>query len=214
MKVTRSAISSFYAVFSLALLALVVVGFSSRAALFPERLPPGRLTLTVHIVVTGGWFVLLVGQTMLVNLGHRGLHRTIGRYSVGLAIAIVVSGFVMVYENNAREFLWVQVISNSLNMLTFGFLFALGIGHRTDPPFHKRMLVFASLAMMSPALARLSDAMAGTAVLATPMWLALLGSVLIHDWRTEGRVTRASTIGVAVNLTQVAGLAVGLALSS
>ena len=210
----RSAFSSFFSQLSLVLLALVIVGFSSRAALFPDRLPPARLTLYVHIVVTGGWFVLLVGQTMLVNLGHRGLHRTIGRYSVALAAAIVVSGFVMVYENNAREFIWVQVISNSLNMITFAALFTLGIRHRRNPQFHKRMLAFASLAMMSPALARLSDALIGNAVLATPMWLVLLGSVLIFDRRTVGHITRASVIGLAVNLTQIVGTIVGLVLSA
>ena len=207
-------LSSFYSRLSLFLLIVVILGFSSRAALFPDRLPPGRLTLYLHIAVTGGWFVLLVGQTMLVNLGHRGLHRTIGRSSVVLAAAIVVSGVIMVYENNAREFIWVQVISNSMNMLTFAVLFALGIRHRTDPPTHKRMLAFASLAMMSPALARLSDALVGNAALATPMWLALLGSILVHDRWSEGAVTRASIIGVAINLTQLVGIVVGLALSA
>ncbi len=209
-----TAFSSFSSRLSLVLLALVIVGFSSRAALFPDRLPPGRATLYLHIVVTGAWFVLLLGQTVLVNLGHRRRHRTIGRYSVALAVVIVVSGFIMVYENNAREFIWVQVISNSLNMVTFAVLFGLGIRHRKEPPYHKRMLIFASLAMMSPALARLSDALVGNAVLATPMWLALLASVLVHDRWSTGAVTRASLIGVAVNLTQVVGVVVGLALSA
>lgn len=196
-------ISSYYAILSMVLLALVVVGFASRAILFPDQLPPARLTLYIHIIVTGGWFILFLIQTVLINVRNHKLHMRLGQYSVGLGVAIFISGIVMIIENNMREFLWVQVVSNSMNMIAFGLLFALGIYYRTDLPFHKRMMVFASLAMMSPALARLSDALIGAPTLATPIWLALLASVPIYDWVSERKITHGSLVGIGVNLSQI-----------
>lgn len=194
---------SYFSVVSLILLILVIVGFASRAIFFPDRLPPGRLTLYIHIIVTGGWFVLLLLQTALISVRKHKLHMQLGRYSIGLGIAIFISGIVMVIENNMREFLWIQVVSNSMNMITFAILFGMGIQYRRKLPFHKRMMIFASLAMMSPALARLSDALIGNPILATPIWLALLASVPIYDWVSEQKINRASIIGIGVNLSQL-----------
>lgn len=194
--------SNYYLGISVLLLVLVLVGFSSRAYYFPEQLPPGRFTLYFHIAVTGGWFVLLVIQTALIRNRKHKIHMQLGLYSLGLAIAIFVSGVVMIIENNMREFLWIQVVSNSMNMITFAILFGLGYQYRKNLPFHKRMMIFASLAMMSPALARLSDALIGNPNLTTPIWFGLLASVAVYDWMTEEKVTRATWIGIGINLSQ------------
>lgn len=185
--------------FSILLLILVVLGFGARAILLPEYWPPVRATLIIHILVTGGWFILAVFQANLVREKNIKQHMAFGRYGVVLAVLVVFTGTLMIFELNLREFSWLQVASNSVNMVTFAIFFGAAILWRRDGRAHKRMILFASLALMSPAIARLMQPL-GAEVLTHPIWLLLCVAVAAFDLRSEARVTRATWFGLLISL--------------
>ncbi|MEM9776042.1 MAG: hypothetical protein AAF902_15805 [Chloroflexota bacterium] len=201
---------SFYAVVNVILFLLIIAGFSSRAALHPQRMPPGRLTLYIHATTMFIWTALIVVQSALINTRRYKLHMRLGWFGVGLAVVIVVSGVTMIVERNIRQFSWIEVVTNSMNMLTFTILFALAVWWRKNGGYHKRLMVFATIALMIPALARVSEAFIDEPFLATPMLLGLIALLPVYDWITQRKITRASYIGIAVNLsTMVAQIATG-----
>ena len=199
--------------FHLLLLALVVLGFGNRAIFLPEYWPPVRTTLIVHIIVTGGWFVFAVYKSNLVRLGQVMQHMRLGRFGVALALLVMDTGTTMIVELNLRDFSWFQVVSNAVNMVTFAIFFLSAIAWRKDAPSHKRMILFASLSLMTPAIARLMQPM-GAEILTHPLWLLLCGAVAIHDLRLDGRVLRATWFGIAISLAGFAAFAATAVLSA
>ena len=204
--------SYFFSAFNILLLVLVFAGFSSRAALAPDQLPPPRLTLYFHAVVAGGWFVLVVCQSVLIKWGKHKIHRKLGWFGVGLAAVIVLSGVIMIVENNLRHFLWVQVVSNSMNLIVFTVLFSIGIAQRRNLDFHRKLMIYSSLALMPPALARLSDSLTDTPILSAVLWLGLLVAIPIFEWTCDRTTSSASRLGVSMNLTQVIATIVAAAI--
>lgn len=203
----RASNASYSYVFSLILLTIVVLGFGARAIFFPEYWPPVRSTLIVHILVTGGWFILTVYQANLVRERKMKQHMALGRYGVVFAILVVLTGTLMIVELNSRDFSWLQVASNSVNMVTFTIFFGAAIAWRRDGRAHKRMILFASLALMSPAIARLLQVL-GAEVLTHPIWLLLCVTVAAFDIRSEARVTRATWFGLFISLLGFGAFAV------
>ncbi len=191
--------TSFAFVFSILLLILVVMGFGTRAIFMPEYWPPVRATLIIHILVTAGWFILTVYQANLVRERNIKLHMALGRYGVILAVLVFLTGTLMIIELNSREFSWLQVASNSVNMVTFAIFFGAAILWRRDGRAHKRMILFASLSLMSPAIARLMQPLGGE-VLTHPIWLLLCVAIAAFDLRSEAHVTRATWFGLFISL--------------
>ncbi|MEM9784923.1 MAG: ricin-type beta-trefoil lectin domain protein [Pseudomonadota bacterium] len=204
---------SFALVFSVGLLTLVLAGFGSRAIFLPEYWPPIRVTLILHIVVTGGWFLLVVCQASLVRQRNIALHMRLGWIGVVLAVFVVLTGTLMIVELNMREFSWLQVASNAVNMVTFAILFGAAILWRKDRVMHMRLITFASLALITPAIARLLQPL-GLEVLTHPVWLALCAVLVLYDWRKRRSVTRATTFGMAVSLAGFAAFAVAATLTA
>ncbi len=206
-------VSSYYVQISIVLLLLVITGFASRAIFSPERLPPARFTLFFHATLAGSWFIFVTAQAVLIKVRERNLHKRLGGFGTGLAVAIVISGIVMIVENNSRQFIWIQVTTNSWDMVMFSTIVTLGILNRKNLPFHRRMMIFSAIAMMSPPLARLSDALIGLPYLTTPIWYTLVATVFVFDWRTERKITRASIIGAAIIFSSLVVQVVTLVLT-
>ncbi|MDX8350262.1 hypothetical protein SLH49_19900 [Cognatiyoonia sp. IB215446] len=191
--------------FSLMLLLLVVLGFGSRAVFLPEYWPPVRLALIVHIVVMAVWFFLVVTQSLLINRREVATHMHIGQFGQLAALLVVVTGSLMIIELNLREFNWIQVVSNTGNMVTFAIFFGAAMVWRKDRVAHMRMILFASLALMTPALARLFQPF-GAEALAMPAWFALMAIIAVLDIQHFGSLTKATWLGLAVSILSAVAL--------
>ena len=189
---------SFALCFSVGLLALVALGFAARAIVHPELWPPVRPSLVLHIVVMVAWFLLVVVQVYLIDHGRMENHRRLGAIGALLSVLVVITCVVMIVELNARQFLWLQVISNAINVIAFAVFFCAAIVLRRNREAHMRMMLFASLALMTPALARLFQPI-GAEALALPIWLALGAGVAVFDVLSRGRVARITWFGLLVN---------------
>jgi len=198
---------SFAFSFNIVLLLLVVAGFGARALLFPEYWPPVRASLISHILVTGGWFILVVYQASLVGRRKIACHMRLGQLGIVMAILVVVTGITMIVELNARQFSWLQIASNAVNLITFAILFSGAMIWRKDRMVHMRLVTFASLALMTPAIARLLQPL-GLEAFTHPVWLALCTVLVIYDWHERRAVTVPTKFGVGVSVAGLVGFAV------
>lgn len=123
--------------------------------------PPLYLLLHVHGFVMTSWFVLFGAQTWLIEARKIHLHRRLGIAGVLLATLILVVGAAVVIIN-ARAGrtppgapIPVIVAVSFANLMAFGVLVAAGILLRGRSEFHKRLMLLATLNLLTAAIQRL-----------------------------------------------------------
>jgi hypothetical protein len=200
----------------MAVLALLVVwiGFARTyflAGLFHAPLP-NRL-LHIHGAVFTLWIILFVSQISLVTTKHVAVHRRLGMYGFGLAVLMLVLGVLAASDQMSRHahdsttgtpadahaFFAIPLGG----IMLFATFVALGYRRRNKPAVHKRLMLFATFALLEAAFDRwpIFDP--------TPLWLAQLISfvplvllTMAYDWWSCGRVQNV-TIWSAVLLLSV-----------
>jgi hypothetical protein len=117
--------------------------------------------LHVHGFVMTSWFLLFGAQTWLVERHRTDLHRRLGAVGVLLASIILVVGTAVVIIN-AREGrvppgapVPVIVLLSFVNLLVFGVLVAAAIYFRGRSEFHKRLMLLATLNLLSAGISRI-----------------------------------------------------------
>lgn len=168
-----------------AIVAAIVVfgGFSQKyylKAFFDSPALPSVL-VHAHGLVMTAWFALLLVQVRLVAAGNLGLHRRLGIASIGLVfLLVVVSTMTALYAAKAGRgppgppplaFLAIPLMS----MVIFTSLYAAALAcRRTRTDFHKRWMVLASLAILTPAIARIPFENGGV-----PLFFGLTDAILV-----------------------------------
>jgi len=116
----------------------------------------------VHGAVMTTWFALFLVQARLVAMGRTDLHRTVG--TAGIVVAAMVVGMGMSLAIAAARSgaspvpgipPLVFLIMPVAEMFMFTMLFSSAIALRRRSPWHKRLMLLATLAMLTPAVARL-----------------------------------------------------------
>jgi len=186
--------------------ALVLVGFAPtyylRGLTSQPPLPP---LVHLHGAVSTGWILLFLTQTSLVAANRRDVHRRLGIAGAVWAAVVLVIGWLMAIDAGRRGvappgapaqpgFLLIPLGT----ILSFAVLAAAGLWNRRRSETHKRFMLLATIALLTPALARYRFYGLGdgpqTAILGT---LALIAVCLIHDRRAHGRVHPAFMWGGA-----------------
>lgn len=211
---------------SVLLLAFLVIGFAPSLYLraFFE-VPPIPAYLHVHGAILTSWFVWLVIQTAMVRTGRTATHRRLGVIGAVIAVAVVFAGpmatvgavgrlreagidwdtDMSVFSNVGVEgvpmiqFAAQVVWGNFISIVVFAALVAAAILLRRQPETHKRLMVLASIAIVGPALARISrwPVLGGEDGAFIPVvLLALLVAVIAHDLVRHRRVHVATAYGV------------------
>jgi hypothetical protein len=195
-------------------LIVVLAGFARTyflAGVFLAPLP--NLLIHIHGAVFTLWIVLFASQIGFVAGRRLTLHRRIGLLGFGLAAVMIVLGVLAAGDQLARH-------SGQLSketpqdvrafysvpmgdMLMFAAFVSLGYRHRSDPTAHKRLMLFATFALLDAGFDRWSVfdpyplplvnlICFGPLVLATMVW----------DWWSSGKVQRI-TIWASVFLLTV-----------
>lgn len=116
----------------------------------------------IHGLVYVAWFVLFIVQVALVGTRRVGLHRQMGWFGAGVAIAVVIMGFwgSLIAARRPTGFIDVPisplvflVVPLSL-LLLFSIFVAWAILRRRDAQMHKRCMVLASLSLVEAAVGR------------------------------------------------------------
>ncbi len=196
----------FFAVIALALSVFTIIGFSRTYYFrFLTDLQPLSLLVHLHGLVFTAWLAVFVAQTRLVAANRIDLHVKLGIAAVAIALLVLMVGFLTmaVKANEPRihpsgltpsQFTVVGV--TSLGM--FAAFVALGIALRRRADAHKRLMVLAMIAVLTPPSSRVLT-MLGLRefwVYLVPVIPALfIGWCVFHDLRHRGTVHPVFAIG-------------------
>ncbi len=141
---------------------IMLVGFSRTYYLSSVfNAPPLSGLLHVHGFVMTLWFFVFLAQVGLVARKRADLHRRLGWIAVGLAPVVVVLGLLVAIAGGREGHtvgglppLVFMMIPMSI-MVIFATLVALAIRYRRQPAIHKRLMLIASVNMITPAIFRL-----------------------------------------------------------
>jgi hypothetical protein len=218
-------VSRFFPWMAAVLLGVNLVGFGPTFFLRPlfggSELP---LRTHLHGFLFTSWFVLLLGQAVLATRGRMATHRLLGLMGAGLAAAMVVSGLVTLYFGvgsflerggtvpRASQFFW----GNIMLLVSFVSFVALGFRNRHRRDAHMRLMLLASLSMISQSIARISEFRVfesagvdelGSALFTLGGLVGLLACLPVHDLIVRKRIHPVSGWGVpALMLAFLAGV--------
>lgn len=140
--------------------------------------------LHAHGLVMTLWFVLFVAQARLVAAGRTDLHRRLGTAGAVVAALVVILGTVVAIDG-ARGGLSpglppLVFLAIPLGMLAvFATLVGAAIALRRRPDWHKRLMLLATLGLLTPALARIVVDYLG---LKSPPIFFALTDVIVIAW--------------------------------
>lgn len=150
----------------------------------------------LHAAVFFGWIILYVAQNWLVDRGSIAMHRRLGVATACLVPVMVVVGVattVMAVRLNRVPPFFTPGLFLALDLQIIGFAilagWAIQLRHRSD--WHKRLMLCATILIMSPALGRILPmplmGPSGTwAIFIATM--AYLGAAMLFDAQLRGRV--------------------------
>lgn len=202
----------FFPLMALLLVAAVLLGFSRTFFLAPVyhyHLP--NPLVAIHGLVFASWMALFAIQTSLVAAGRVDLHKKLGTFGAFLVGLVFVMAYAVMLEGVHRgitfpgltpisardqaQILALDVVGINVSLA----MFVAGLLLRRSPDSHKRLMLFGTIGMIGPAIARWPFAFIATKPPLVGIILQLFGiAVLAFDLLTTRRVHRATWIGVAM----------------
>jgi hypothetical protein len=201
--------SSFYPWIAIALALVIIAGFSRTYYFrFLTDLPPMTFLVHLHGVVFTAWLVLFIAQTRLIAAHRVDLHMKLGIAGLVLAVIITGVGFWTVVVQAGTPAVRPSGLTNTQHTLIgitsigmFIAFIALGIATRRRGAVHKRFMVLAMIASLSPATARLMTALdlfEYRHLFVSGVAAAFVIACLVHDWRRYRVVHPVYVIGGAL----------------
>jgi hypothetical protein len=124
--------------------------------------PPLSTLLIVHGLVMTAWFVVFGAQVWLVAAGRTALHRRVGVLGLLVAVLVVIVGVAAAIDAGRRGASPAPGVSSLMfmavplfDMPVFGLLVGVALWNRRRPGIHKRLMLLATLGMLTPAIARI-----------------------------------------------------------
>lgn len=215
----------FFTGMTLAMAAIVLAGFTPTLfgrAFFNVSKMPGYLF--AHGIALTGWYALLATQGLLVANRNLALHRRLGWAALGFLVLIPVAGMgtQLAMPDRVRALGALEAMTpliqtifwlNLFAALQFVSFAAAGMWLRKRADSHKRLMLFASIAILMPAAARLSrwrvfgnaepdlgqpSSTGNDVVFALGALFLLVGAVVVNDLRTTRSVHRVTAVGAVV----------------
>jgi hypothetical protein len=218
---------TFFPFMALLLIAAVLLGFARTFFLAPVyhyHLP--NLLVAIHGVVFTSWMALFAIQTSLVAAGRVDLHKKLGFFGAFLVGLVFVMAYAVMLEGIHRgitfpgttpisahdqaQILALDVVGINVSLA----IFVAGLLLRRSPESHKRLMLFGTIGMIGPAIARWPFAFIATKPPVVGIILQLFGiAILIFDLLITRRVQRVTWTGVAL-LFLVPAIAIPMSTTS
>lgn len=201
--------SQFYPWIAIALAIVIIAGFSRTYYLrFLSDLPPMTVLVHLHGLVFTAWLALFVAQTRLIAAHRVDWHMKLGIAGVVLAATIILVGLWTVVVGAGTPRVRATGLTNAQHTMVgitsiglFAAFIALGVATRRRSAVHKRYMVLAMIAILSPASSRLMSTfeLFEYAYYFVPaVAAAFVIACLVYDWRRHRVVHPAFVIGGAV----------------
>jgi hypothetical protein len=184
----------FYVGFATALALTAFVGFGPTYFFKPVvQSPPLRPLAHVHALLFTSWIVLLLVQTTLVSVRRTDVHQKLGWIGVALAVLMVPVGAMLAIDSAghglappAMDPLTFMAIPLGALVLFTGFLTG-AIAMRRRPALHKRLMLLATISIITPAIARFGF-IGFRPLIALGLTGLFVLAAIANDWRTDRRV--------------------------
>jgi hypothetical protein len=193
---------------ALGLLAFTLFAFVLKAIAHPHVQARYTPIVVFHAASMIAWLILLASQSFLAARYRLSAHRATGRASVALVAAMLVSGGVISWRIGLELGRPEVTVVNLAAFATFVPLYfaALHFARARDIAAHRQAMLIATLALMTPAYARVVQVLG----LPDPVAIAVQVPITIaiaagYDWAVHGRVTRPvlAMLGFSVGLVVV-----------
>lgn len=197
------------------LLGFTFAAFAMKAFNHPHVQVRYTPLVVFHAATMLCWLGLLASQSLLAARYRLAAHRMMGRASIVLVAAMLASGAVISWRIGEELGRPEVTVVNLAAFVTFVPLYAaaLWFARRRDIAAHRQAMLIATLALMTPAYARVVQVLG----LPDPVAIAVQPPITIaiacaYDWALHGRVTKPVLVmlafSIAVVLVMVAVLAV------
>ena len=201
----------FFFYFSGILLITVVMAFGMNILLERYHLNSSIVLVGIHGVSMLMWYIILFWQTYQVRINSIKVHRQLGLLTIVLAVAIIISGIMIAISNYQGEGEALVLFGNFSGMFTFGVLYAFAIKNRHRSDVHKRLMIVASVAMLSPALVRILRIVEINDFVTLPFWLIYIAALPVFDYRKMKRVHKTTWLATGLLLLLMfGGAAIGM----
>lgn len=197
------------------LLGFTLVAFAAKAIIHPQVQARYTPLVVFHAATMLGWLGLLASQSLLAARYKLAAHRWAGRASLALVAGMLASGGVISWAVGKELGRPEVTVVNLAAFVTFVPLYLLAIRYarQRDLKAHRQAMLIATLALMTPAYARVVQVLGLPDPVAigvqVPITIAIAAG---YDWVLHGRVTKATlamlAFSVGVVLVMVAVLAV------
>ena len=201
----RSRDRRFFTGMAVAAILTVFVGFAPSYYLsgaFGAR--PLSTLVHVHGAVSTAWMLLFLTQTSLIAARRTDLHRRLGVAGAVLAPLLLVVGYLTAVEAARRghtppggppplAFLAVPIGT----LVVFAILVVAGLYQRRRSETHKRLMLLATIAILTPALARMRWIGLGGPPVAIGGTCLFVVACLLYDRVAHGRVHPAFLWGAS-----------------
>jgi hypothetical protein len=197
---------------ALGLLGFTLIAFAAKAIAHPEVQARYTPIVVFHAGSMIAWLILLASQSFLAARFRLAAHRASGRASIALVGAMLTSGGVISWRIGEELGRPEVTVVNLAAFATFIPLYALAIRYarRRDIAAHRQAMLIATLALMTPAYARVVQVFG----LPDPVAIAVQVPVTVlvsagYDWVLHGRVTKpvlgmlAFSVGLVVVMSAV-----------
>jgi len=191
----------FYAGIAIAMLFTALVGFSRTYFLglifghprtITGRVP--NLTVHLHALLFTSWLVLFIVQTSLIATHRVKVHRKLGYFGAALAMAMIVVGVRTAVEAARLGAVppganpWTFIAIPFGDITTFAIFFLAAVFWRNDKDKHKRLMILASICLMSAALVRWPGVLSIGPLAAYGLTLLFPIACAVYDRWSRGRV--------------------------
>jgi hypothetical protein len=205
--------SRLYAWFALVAAVTIFAGFGRTLYLRSiSGAPPLSTLLLVHGIVMTTWFVLFCAQVWLAATGHLRWHRRLGWLGAVVALAVIYVGVDAAIDAGRRGVGPAHGVSMQMfmaiplfDMPVFALLVGIALWLRRRPDIHKRLMLLASLGMLTPAIARIPLPLiqAGGPPLYFGLALGIVGACIAVDTIKQRRLHPAFGWGGALIFAMV-----------
>ncbi len=173
----------------------VFVGFA-RTYYLKDLFDAPALTTLVHLhgIIFTLWILLFITQTSLIAASRADIHRRLGVGGFVLAVSMVLVGYLVAVEGarlghsppwGPPPLVFLSVPLGAL--VTFTILVAAGLSQRHRSATHKRLMLLATITLLSPALARM-PVIGGKPQVTMALTSVFVVACMIYDRVTHGRV--------------------------
>ena len=193
---------------ALGLLGFTLIAFGLKAIVHPEVQARYTPIVVFHAVSMIAWLTLLATQSFLAARFKLAAHKATGRASIALVGAMLVSGGVIAWRIGQELGRPEVTVVNIAAFATFVPLYfaALHFARRRDIAAHRQAMLIATLALMTPAYARVVQVLGLPDPVAIGVQVPITVAVSAgYDWVLHGRVTRPvlAMLGFSVGLVMV-----------